>query len=409
MPHAEHPADQLLSDPDVERLVAFARSDNPLVALSIEKREIYWTQFMAVLLDPARRGHEDAIAAIQAMLDQAGGGRVERIEAVAAETKEGKEGRSDLAVECAVDGRPLTLIVENKIDTHEREDQLAGYVRHRSGKEDVRALLIELGDKPAENVSLKEAHRWDRQKTDAWLQDVVRRCSRPHPLAAAYRDLFEAWDLALQIRVHRLREIDAMGRVNKPPAEWRLVKEWLSVDETDFFKAVLQTSDVQGRLKRLGLTTSEGKSARSGTGLPKLTKPSWTLRPDLDAEEGVNVHFEIIERKQLRLDIEVDPYEGGLERKPKLMARYKPVLPLKRSVHEAVRAALREQTVVKAEFKGVRSPDRPGTNKAAGFPLAIDASSSPAEFAPELLRVVEPITPILDAVIRQLRQDLNLR
>jgi len=54
MPSATDAFDKLLQIPETRRLLEIARSDNPLIALAVTKREISWTQFQAWLLDPVR-------------------------------------------------------------------------------------------------------------------------------------------------------------------------------------------------------------------------------------------------------------------------------------------------------------------------------------------------------------------
>lgn len=397
----------LFRDPDVQHLVAFARSDNPLVALGIERREVFWTQFMGCLLDPVRRGENDALAALQAMLDRAGGGRVDRIRSVAAEASEGKEGRSDVAIECVIDGRACPVIIENKVDAAEHADQLAGYASNRSDQRNLRALLIELGDRPVGTASLPEAICWDRRDAEAWLTDVLAACDAPHPLASAYRDLFEAWDLAGRIRVEFLHEIDAMHQVEDKPAEWGLVRHWLRPGDSPFFEAMLNAGDTRRVIDRLGLEVEDAGRKKADAGILKLSKPTWTLYPQPGLERGVNVHFEVLGRTRLLFHVEVFPYKG-LANTPELLDELADVLALKAEVHTAIRTALRKQDAIEVEFTRLRAPDAPGANKAAGFPLSADVGTSPSRFAAKLRRVVKAVTPLVDRVMGELRQSHGL-
>ncbi|MEL6311354.1 MAG: PD-(D/E)XK nuclease family protein, partial [Pseudomonadota bacterium] len=320
----------LLQDPEIQRLVAFARSDSPLIALGVERREVAWTQFMAFVLDPLRRPPEDALAALQALVDRSGGGRVDRIDRVSAEVKEGKHGRSDVAVECVIDGQPTALIIENKIDTTERPDQLAGYIQNRGdGAENVRGLLIELGDRPVGSPSFPA---WDRLDAEAWLNAVMSTCNSFHPLVAAYRDLFEVWDLAARLRVERLAEIEAINYSNVPPVDWPLVRGWLQPGDTPFFDAVLAEPALRALVERLDLETEVEGRRLGNHGHLKLTKASWTIHPEPNLEEGINIHFEAAGRDRVRLDVEVYPYKG-LSKNPELQAKFASLLPTKTAVH----------------------------------------------------------------------------
>lgn len=397
-PNSPTPASKLLSLPEVQRLVTIARSDNPLVCLGIERREVSWTRFMESRLDPNRQEH--ALIYLQAMLSQLGHGEATGLKSARAEVSEGDAGRSDLVVEFELIGQPATLVVENKIDSTERQDQLSGYLRRYSGL--VFGLLMELGDRPSAKASAEAADVWGRSDVVRWLRAANEQLPDPHKLTADHLDLFEAWDTAAAVRSEHLALVDRAKAEPTPPTEWRLVKHWLVAGDTPFFDAVLSHPTLAATLDRLGLVATQQGRMRSDNGILTLTRPSWTLRPDQGRAEAVNLHFECRGRESLQLDIEPYPYEGSLEKKPDRLAALGHVLDMKAELHRRVRQTLTRELGEVVSLRRCGAPERPSTCKAVGFNVPAEATASADAFAVFLEKTVSAATPVIDREVKSI-------
>ena len=166
MARLDRDIDNFFNLPEVKRLISIARSDNSLIALDVQRREVSWTKFMAWLLNPVRHDLEVVAERLQPLLDLTlqrsptgapipTGQPIQTVITVAAEHDAGEAGRLDLFIRCRVGGKAVRLLIENKIDALEHHEQLAGYVQHhgvKCGDDTLLPILIELGDAPVSIV-----------------------------------------------------------------------------------------------------------------------------------------------------------------------------------------------------------------------------------------------------------------
>lgn len=407
--------------PEVQRLLTIARSDNALIALAVQRREISWTQFMAWLLDPdrvpahvARERTADLIRiALSKLPGQATNPHARRLvqirdkqlDAVIDATPEqsvGKAGRIDLVVCTRFGEDTLRLLIENKIDADEHAEQLAGYVAHYQRKhagELFLPILIDLGDSPAEQSTCPWAPCLDRSDIADWLSAM-----RDAPtLAQDYLAMFEAWDIGLALPKQYQSAIDRYRSMKNPPTEWRLIEYWLSDDGRSFYQATFEDPVLTQTLADHGFDEPESVGRmKSSHGIVKLAKPSWTLYPCGHDQPGVQVHFECDGRGKLRLDIEVYPYVGSIEKKPDRMAALAKQLELKAKLHAAVRPALTQLQMPAGVRLGQRKlspPETPKANSAGRFVREAGEECTPGEYAGFISRVVHAVSPGIDEIV----------
>ena len=433
-----------MSLPATQQLLEIARSDNPLIALAVTSREVSWTRFQEWLLDPHR--HHDVLGQqyIQAMLDSISdlGERalisprsasdtalqqehplgvgslahsdVATIRSVQAEAVEGKKGRCDLLIKCDVGATPLTILIENKIGAKEREDQLQDYVDTQLPKlpPDGRLLpmLIELGDDPVGQSSCESAVCWRRGNVAEWLQDGAKRCEQldiavPR-LVKDYLDIFEAWDLAADLRRKEWRLLEVIQGMPDPPPEWSLLNGRLHVDDRQFFEEALRTEPLGETLASFGFTDIRThEKVRGQTNVLKITKPEWFLECDEVKRERVNVHFEAQEGGRVMLHIEIDPPEGGIRGRPGREQELAPLLKVKSKLLRLVKQVLDKtqdlnQTIGRENLRRA-DLDHPRALLAAAFKIDTDKNCEVAVFAEFMAKVIKTITPMVDRIMEE--------
>jgi hypothetical protein len=430
--------DLLIQLPGAAKLLEIARSDNPLIALGVAKREVSWTRFLGWLLDPLRhpkRGElfvraliENAQAQIAAnkakcLCDSLGrleslGDRFEpQLVKVVAEAADSAAGRADLLVECLLDETPLAILVENKIRAKEQDKQLAGYVeaqRNKSVAAIILPILIQLGDCPVQSCTCPWAVVWDRGGVVEWFRRAVESCvteNIPVPaLVNHYLQLFEAWDIARHLREQYRQLIEEVERSSGNPAEWQLLSEWLWQGDQLFFDEVQATYTIRDLMKQFGLLGETSGSVLGRNELLQLWKPDWVVEVSSGSPEKVGVHFEARARGRLQVDVEIDPYEGSLKKKPERLAQLKRHIALKGAINQAIRDTFSaDKTLAErlgANQKRLSNPDDPATCGAVRFDRPqVSTKCSVDECAAFYAEILSEVTPIIDAVIVRFQAD----
>lgn len=394
--------DQFFDNPKVRRLISIAQSDNSLIALDVQKREISWTMFMAWLLNPTRQSAEAAIDNLQCFIDRLqldSKYHITLIDEVTPEHDEGKAGRLDLLIRCRAGDIPIRIVIENKIDSTERENQLAGYVNKHVAdlgeNEVLLPVLIELGDHPAGKSSCPDAIFWNRQAVSEWLTSLP---NAPN-IVGDYLDIFEAWDTALELKNTDRRAIEELSTTNFAPPDWTVIEDWLEIRDRSFFQEVLDDPHLSEVLDQLGFTWRETSGRmRSNNDFLRLSKDEWLIKLNEDDNEGVHIHFESKGRGQLQLDIELYPYKGGLAKDKDGLKEKQPLLKLKENLHRRVRGAL--TTVNSDKFEVVmrllRKPSDPVACMAAKFMGKSGQDCSPKAHAEFTGQVLLKITQVVD-------------
>jgi hypothetical protein len=324
---------------EVERLVTILRSDNPLIALGVSKREVSWTQFLAWLIDPVRHpgrfgplflealidtAHDDVVTLLDgrlsiphenaAMLREIAaleGRTVTDVQSADAEVIGDAKGRMDLLVRCRVGRQPLAVLIENKIRAEESADQLQGYVEDTLSKLQAEGLLLPMlvavGDSAIEASFCPWAIVWDRGRTKRWLELGRERCHaeglEPPRLVNDYLEVFESWDLASQLRKYHWSLLEKVREEEPTAVDWRLLNGPLAVSDLHFFQEVAADSVLRETVRRHDMEVCadlEGYNVEL-----KLLSQRWTMHPAGTGASAVNVHFEARQRGVLRLDVEL--------------------------------------------------------------------------------------------------------
>jgi len=255
---------QFLNRPQAKRLLAIARSDNPVLALDVVRRERSWTQAMGWLLDPQRdpktaKAYTGVMVRMLQSTVKCAWGRLEGdpqarrwlsglrsfdfysrvvVESAATEQRLGRAGRVDVLLRCRVGATPVTVLIENKIDTQERVDQLDGYVRYQAARQRdggvMVPLLIELGDTPRGRSSCPWAVCWGREEAARWLQSV----NLAPSVAGAYTEVFEAWDLGSALSRTVNGVVDDGLRSGGDHPDLRLIRPWLSPPDVTLYREI---------------------------------------------------------------------------------------------------------------------------------------------------------------------------
>lgn len=412
--------DRFFRLPEVQCLLTIARSDNALIALDVQRREISWTQFMGWLLDPVRVGSELAASrlgplvqivmerwpASSASVETLRGHDVEVVHEVVPELIVAGAGRLDLMIRCQIADATVRVLIENKIDAVEHVEQLAGYVAHHAaGSDVVLPILIELGDTPTGKSTCNSAACLNRYDITSWLESIT----APPQLVDGYLALFKAWDTAAEVRAYHWRTIERLREVSDPPSAWRLIEGWFVANEMPFYHEVLNDPTLVSVLERHGFDPPDlhGRM-KSEHDILKLTKPGWTLYPCRSDQPGVQIHYECDGRGKMRLDIEVYPYEGGITKDPGRVAQLEVQLQIKAELHRRVRAMLRG-ACLDVDQRRLSPPDTPAANSAGRFISGLGVDCTPAQHAAFVANVICVVTPLIDAIIMLLRQDESTR
>jgi len=409
--------------PEVQCLLEIARSDNALIALDVQRREISWTQFMAWLLDPVRHGQDVAISRLAGLLsislgklpgatdDDIGKKHLDRlidlrgrpiasVLEVKAEDSAKQAGRLDLMVLCEMaTGQVIRLLIENKIDASEHDRQLSGYVGYHhpiAGEDVLLPVLVDVGDSPSDESTCSWAACLNRADMIAWLDGLA---PLPH-IAADYLAVFRAWEVASKLRVDQSVAIDAIRKEPDTIPEWPLIDAWLTEKETPFYLEALLVPELAHALEVHGYAEPETPGRmQSSSDMLKLTKPGWTMYPCRPDEKGVQIHLECDGRGKMRLDIEIYPYEGSITKKPDRLAALRRQLEFRAELHRQVRprlAGLDYGAGMKLVTKSLRDPESPKANSAGRFDGGLDEGCTPGQHARFIAAVVEKITPEID-------------
>ena len=329
---AEASYETLRALPEVERLVTILRSDNPLIALGVTRREVSWTQFLAWLLDPLRHPGRLGPLFLEALLDTAHddvgtlldgrlsipqenaamlreiaalrGRTVTQVQSADAEVIGDAKGRMDLLVRCRVGRQPLAVLIENKIRAEENTDQLQGYVEDTLSKlqaeELLLPMLVAVGDDVREAASCVWAVVWNRDRTKRWLELGRERCHaeglEPPRLVDDYLEVFESWDLASQLRKYHWSLLEKVREEVPTSVDWRLLKRPLAVSDWHFFQEVAADSVLSETVRRHDMEVCVYRNLGGHNDGLKVFSQQWTMSPAGPSASAVNVHFEARQR-----------------------------------------------------------------------------------------------------------------
>lgn len=394
----------LRDDPALAKLLGILRSDNAVLGLAVEQRELSWTQCLAWLMNPlAHEGRASAFAAaLLASLGEPRPGPVQ-VTRAEAEVPYGDGTRLDLRVDLSCAGVRVRVLVENKIESAEREDQLRGYLEHDRREDPTlerRALLIDLKDDAATTSTEPTATVWSREHVRRWLESGVAECGRrgaPVPrLVADWLGVFEARDVARSLRERHLvlRQLAPSAEVVGVP-EWPLLQKWLRADDAPFFRRVLaKAQPMLDGFKGDVYGTMLGRNA----GLV-VWRPRWRRRPPGGPEgRAVEVHVEVRRLDRVEVHVEAYPYRGSADARPGGDTRG--LLDERKRVLRALRERL--QRVDGADPRGLRDMGSDSTLQAMKFALhPVPADGDHAALARALVEVVDRVAPVIEAVLAE--------
>ena len=104
----------------------------------------------------------------------------------------------------------------------------------------------------------------------------------------------------------------------------------------------------------------------------------------------------------MQIDVEVDPYEGGLEGKPERLKELESQLRLKADLTASIRDRFLEDDKIRLETgahsRYLRATDAPSTCCAVKFDGGLSSDCSVSEFASFVAKTVDVATPILDEI-----------
>jgi hypothetical protein len=172
-----------------------------------------------------------------------------------------------------------------------------------------------------------------------------------------------------------------------------------------FFAAVRDELEKRAVLTDLGIddVVLYAPIAGRNAGL-KLWKSSWIIPCRPEVGRGVGVHYEVRDRRELRIDVELDPYEPfeKLRRDPVRLRRVVPALLRKTRMIDELRWLFRNDaelcSTTGAHTRNLRDAGDPQALGAVKFWLKVDDEVSPNAFASEIDRVLRPVTSLVDAV-----------
>ena len=144
--------------------------------------------------------------------------------------------------------------------------------------------------------------------------------------------------------------------------------------------------------------------------LLQLWKPDWVVEVPGGSPEKGGVHFEARARGRLQVDVEIDPYEGSLKKKPERLELLQRHIALKGAINRAIRDALSADKALAerlgANQKRLGKPDDPATCGAVRFDRPeIGVECSVDECAAFYAEILSEVSPIIDGVIVRYQGD----
>lgn len=433
----------LFKDRRISELLDILKLDNILIALGVEQRELTWSSFMAYLLHPARNDKGRAQLFLNALLEIAFAMKPElltpkekpscsfhkdifssdlpQILGVKTEYVCGQNGRADVFVDCSINYGRLIIVVENKINSRERDGQLADYVRFLEDTEKnctIMPMLIQLGDEPADEASHLEAIIWKRHEVKAWLsagkEAIISADIKAPKLIAIiddYLDLCRAMELAAEITqdesLQSQIEMMKQAKGTDTSSGWLLLQDWISSDDRPFFRKVIEQREMVDALEEFKLEASVYGTILGRNEGMQITKLDWTLPPPVNAKKthGVNVHFESTKRGYLNLHVELDPYETNLDSKPELAEQVSLKSQVLTSLRQRIIDLAEDNPALGATTKHLRNPEWPSTLCAVSFypsdPMVEQDHDKCGKF---FAAVIEGVAPMVKETIESLKK-----
>ena len=425
----------VLEHPDVRELLRRITADNTLIALAVTQREASWTRFMGWLLDPARRGGRiptlflgALLAELQQRIPPGGDPALSSLRSadalrlqdirVRCEEKYGPRTRPDLVVEFREGPITFHVIIENMMESTERDGQLQRYLeqaesRRRDGLLFRVPVLIDLKDDPEERASHPDAVVLYRADVSRWLSAGRDACLREWltvpRLVDDYVALFAAQDLAKKIRGEHRDELEELHRSGELDPRWLSLDPWLLVDFEPFFAAVSQVQALRDACAEHRLQTEACGMILGRDATLKVTKPSWRIRPTdgSTGDHGIELRFQAHRRDQVEVHVEPWPYRGKLERAEEEREGRGALLDTKSELLATLREELTGrpyQRTLGASKSYLHDPTRVSTVGAVKFcPKKLGRECEPEEFAAVFAKIVETVTPVIDDHVGRLR------
>ncbi len=175
------------------------------------------------------------------------------------------------------------------------------------------------------------------------------------------------------------------------------------LSDVDHFKAVIRDEQMLRIIRSYGLDTHIYKHGQNRNDGLKLWKRTWRIAcPAPGNVDGIEIHFEARHPGEIQVDVEIFPYEGSIAKKPGRETELERPLRLKACLLSAIRQRLlsdgrcKNIGVTRGRFG---DPSRTSTLGAAKFVQSTNATYSPQEDAAFMTRVIECVTPLIDASI----------
>ena len=182
------------------------------------------------------------------------------------------------------------------------------------------------------------------------------------------------------------------------------MSEWADWKDERFFAAILEETGLGAALHSQGFDQREVKPGRGNRNAVLLiSKPSWITPIRPGDEKRVRVHYEARRRGEFRVEAEVYPYEGSIDKHPDRETALRSVLNLKGAILGHLRERLTSDAALVERFGiNTRQLDREiktSTQTAVKLEQGLSASCSPAACAAFLVEILVGLTPVIDQVV----------
>jgi hypothetical protein len=175
-----------------------------------------------------------------------------------------------------------------------------------------------------------------------------------------------------------------------------------------FFERVSKEPELRTVLDKLGIAPQNvGLSQHNA--VFTVTKPDWTLALPGQPKE-LSIHFEARNRREIRLEVGLRPYEGHIEKKP-IFSKLRPTLDIKTLLIIELRArclalASALPATVTVSTLGLRNAALTESHTAVKLEGNLGVDPPPAETAHFFGLVIQELAPVVDQVAAEKRPRL---